>query len=103
MSAEISNDEVFERVRVLIADEGAEWADGYELFLADNRTFDPYWQDGVDAIRDNTVSDLVFGRECMIKVGRKHLEDNSFNSANVLGDLAIVMDHAVRDMVKKKD
>lgn len=102
MSTEFSDDEVFERVRILIADEGAAWADGYELFLADNRTFDPYWQDGVDAIRDNTVADLVFGRECMIKVGREHLADNSFDAANVLGDLAIAMDHAVRDMVKKK-
>lgn len=108
MSLQRSDDEVVEAIRVLIADRGSEWAENYDLFLADNRTFDGYWADGVDAIRDNTVEVLVFGRECMLRVGRDK-EEALFNALvedsdghDILCDLAIAMDRAVSEMTKVK-
>lgn len=105
-----SDDVVVEAMRVLIADHGSDWAENYDLFLADNRTFDGYWEDGVDAIRDNTVEMLVFGRECMLTVGRQKEDalfavpgataDQSNLVHDILCDLAIAMDRAVSEMTK---
>lgn len=102
MSTPITDENVFEQMQAMVSSEGADWAENYEMFLADNRTFEPYWDQGVEAIRTNTVDDFVFGRECMIAVGRKHLEANTFDADNVLDDLAIAMDRAVAALARKK-
>lgn len=61
----------------------------YQDFLADNRTFEPYWQDGWDAIEANTVEQFVFGRDVMIAVGRAHS-----NPHKLVQDLAFELDRA---------
>lgn len=66
-----TDQQVFERVKCH-CNGGQDNARAIPRLLADNRTFEPYWQDGWDAIEANTVEQFVFGRDVMIAVGRLH-------------------------------
>lgn len=94
-----TDEQVYDQISAMVAQDGAKWAEQYELFLDDNRTFDPYWAEGVEAIAHNTVESLSFGRELMIQVGRKHLKAGTFRDLYVLGDLAIAMNRAAEALL----
>ena len=90
-------DEAIARLRKLIAEEGADWADSYEEFAQENPDFERYWDIGIDAIRDNTVHVIVFGRECMLEALEKFpLESTDHNV--VLCALAISLDAASKSL-----
>lgn len=84
-----TDDQVFERVKNAIATSGSAMHEQYQDFLGDNRTFEPYWQDGWDAIVSNSVENFVFGREVMIAVGRAHS-----NPKTLVQNLAFELDRA---------
>lgn len=90
-----TDDQVFERVKNAIATSGGAMHDQYQDFLADNRTFEPYWQDGWDAIVSNTVESFVFGRDVMIAVGRTHTTPNE-----LVQRLALELDRAAANHAK---
>lgn len=90
-----TDNEVFERVKSALAILGPAMHEQYQDFLADNRTFEPYWQDGWDAIVSNTVEDFAFGREVMIAVGRAHSNPNK-----LIQSLAFELDRAAINHAK---
>ena len=83
-----TDDDVFLRVKTTFAKFGAEMYESYQDFLADNRTFDPYWEDGWAAITQNTVEQFAFGRDAMIDVGREH------SGPDMVRELAYRLDRA---------
>lgn len=81
----------------LIAEEGADWADGYEEYAAENTDFVPYWDIAVDAIRDNTVANIEFGRQCMLDtIARYPIETT--DPGVVLCALVAALDQAAKDL-----
>ncbi len=90
-----TDNQVFERVKSAIATLGNAMHEQYQDFLADNRTFEPYWQDGWDAIVSNTVENFVFGRQVMISVGRAHS-----NPRKLVQSLAFELDRAATNHAK---
>lgn len=90
-----TDNQVFERVKSAAAALGAQMHEQYQDFLADNRTFEPYWQDGWDAIVSNSVEQFVFGRAVMIAVGRAHSNPNE-----LVKSLAFELDRAATNHAK---
>lgn len=85
------------RLRKLIAEEGAEWADSYEEFAEENHDFERCWDIGIDAIRDNTVDVIAFGRQCMLETVQEFpLESTDHNV--VLCALAMSLDAASKSL-----
>lgn len=85
-----TDDEIFARVKKAIAEHGQDAYENYQDFLADNRAFDPYWEDGWQAIVKNTVEDFVFGRDVMIETARNH----QGSSMDLARGLAFALDQA---------
>jgi hypothetical protein len=90
-------DQSIELLRQLIADRGSEWADSYEEFTQENPEFEQYWDIGVDAIRDNTVDVIVFGRECMLETIQKFPLESTEPDV-VLCALAVSLDAASKSL-----
>ena len=105
-TANMTDDEVVARMNTIVSAIGTDWAENYDMFLSENRTFDGYWPDGVDAIRDNAVHLLVFGRDCLLETGRaREAFPDPADIAEqkvLLMDLAIAMSHKVDEMVRMK-
>lgn len=93
-----TDDQVFLRVKGVIARCGQQAYDNYYEFLVDNPTFEGYWSGGIDALRDNTVDTYGFGREVMIAVGRAfpapHQEDD------LMQELGWRLDEAANKILK---
>ena len=96
-----TDESILSRMRQMVAQDGEKYTDQYDMFLSDNRTFEPYWPEGVVAIRNNTVDELEFGERCLLEVGRKHLQ-TSEDANTILMELAWLLDHEATSFTKKK-
>lgn len=86
-----------ESLRRLIAENGAEWADAHDLHQLSDQEFEGFWDIAVDAIRDNTVEMISFGKSCMQHTIEKYplaITDTSV----VLCALAAALDEAAKEL-----
>ena len=91
-----TDEQVCARVKKAIAAHGLSRFECYELFLADNRTFDPYWDGGWEAICKNTVDKLSFGIDAMIRVGRAHPGTTTTDEIKMVDELAFQLDRSAQ-------
>lgn len=98
VSSSENDDQVFARVKSAVARMGEDVYNSYYEFLADNRTAESYWADGLEAIQRNTVDRYGFGREVMISVGRRFPVGS--NEHYMLQELAFQLDVAANKILE---
>lgn len=96
MSTQESDEEILERVRTSVALYGQQVFDQYEMFLSENRTFEPYTPSVWTAIVTNNVDGFSFAKDAMLEAGK------AFSSPNdTVQHLAWVLDRMLSENISK--